>query len=94
MSRNDSKRVKYILGPDGNVFTVADLPSTRTTRWVARRKAEVVIAVSGLLDLEEACQRYGLTIEEFHSWRQRVESFGLKGLRITRAQEYRRGSTT
>ena len=94
MTRSDNKRAKYILGPDGSVFTVADLPSPRTRRWVARRKAEVVAAVSGgLLDLEDACRRYALTTEEFHAWRQAVESFGLKGLHTTRVQQYRRLST-
>jgi Protein of unknown function (DUF1153) len=94
MNRDDNKPARYILGPDGNVFTVADLPSARTRRWVARRKAEVVVAVSGgLLDLEDACRRYRLTVEEFQSWRRAVERFGLKGLHITRVQQYRRPST-
>jgi hypothetical protein len=76
------ERVKYIIGP-----------SPRTERWVIRRKAEVVTAVlGGLLSLEDARERYGLTIEEFHSWRQAAETFGLKGLRTTRLQEYRHGS--
>ena len=94
MNPTNRKPTKYILTPDGSVLTVADLPSARTGRWVARRKAEVVVAVSGgLLDLEDACRRYALTIEEFHSWRQAVESFGLKGLHTTRVQQNRRLST-
>jgi hypothetical protein len=84
------QHVKYIIGPNGSVLTIADLPPPRTERWVIRRKAEVVAAVlGGLLSLEDARERYGLTIEEFHCWRQAVEAFGLKGLRATRVQEYR-----
>ena len=62
-------RVKYVIGPDGSPLTIADLPPTNTRRWVIRRKAEVVAAVrGGLLSLEEACDRYTLTVEEFLSW--------------------------
>ena len=54
-------------GPTGDVITRADLPpATKTMRWVTRRKVEIVIAVhGGLLSLDEACMRYGLTSEEF-----------------------------
>ena len=62
-------RVKYVIGPAGSPLTIADLPPTNTRRWVIRRKAEVVAAVrGGLLSLDEACQRYKLTTEEFLSW--------------------------
>jgi hypothetical protein len=62
-------RLPYITGPNGNVLTIADLPSRKTRRWVRRRKAEVVLAVEGgLLSLDEACRRYDLTVEEFSSW--------------------------
>ncbi len=55
-----------VMGPDGNPLTLDDLPPPGTTRWVIRRKAEVVAAVrGGLLSLEDACARYGLTEEEF-----------------------------
>ena len=82
--------LKHVVGRDGTVLTIADLPPPNTQRWVIRRKAEVVTAVrGGLISTEDACARYGLTPEEFHSWRRSVESFGLKGLRVTRVQEYR-----
>ena len=59
-------RVRYVIGPDGSPLTVADLPPKDTKRWVIRRKAEVVAAVrGGLLSLEEACERYTLTVDEF-----------------------------
>jgi Protein of unknown function (DUF1153) len=57
---------KYVIRPDGSPLTIADLPAPGTTRWVIRRKAEVVAAVrGGLLSLEDACSRYMLTVEKF-----------------------------
>ena len=75
-------RVSYVIGPDGSPLTLADLPPPSTRRWVIRRKAEVVAAVrGGLLSLEEACQRYKLTTEEFLSWQASIDEYGLAGLR-------------
>ena len=83
-------RTKYVIGPDGSPLTVADLPPSNTRRWVIRRKAEVVAAVrGGLLSLEEACERYCLTVEEFLSWQASIDDHGLAGLRTTRIQQYR-----
>ena len=83
-------RVKYVIGPDGSPLTVSDLPPSSTRRWVIRRKAEVVAAVrGGLLSLEEACDKYTLTVEEFLSWQASIDEHGLAGLRTTRIQEYR-----
>ena len=79
-----------VMGPDGNPLTIDDLPPPHTRRWVIRRKAEVVAAVrGGLLTMEEACTRYGLTEEEFDGWRKAIEKHGLPGLRTTRIQHYR-----
>ena len=90
MTDTHRPRVKYVIGPDGSPLTVADLPPPSTRRWVIRRKAEVVAAVrGGLLSLEEACQRYTLTTEEFLSWQQSIDDHGLAGLRTTRIQHYR-----
>ncbi len=84
------KKDPYVIGPDGTPLTLKDLPPPSTKRWVIRRKAEVVAAVRGdLLTLEEACDRYGLTVEEFISWQQAIDQFGLPGLRATRVQQYR-----
>lgn len=83
-------RAKYVIGPDGSPLTIADLPPKNTKRWVIRRKAEVVAAVrGGLLSLEEACDRYTLTVEEFISWQHSIDRYGLPGLRATRVQHYR-----
>ncbi|OKL45551.1 CtrA inhibitor SciP [Pseudovibrio exalbescens] len=90
MTEQVSSRVKYVIGPDGSPLTIADLPPRTTKRWVIRRKAEVVAAVrGGLLSLDEACQRYTLTVEEFLSWQSSIEKHGLAGLRATRIQDYR-----
>jgi hypothetical protein len=73
------------IGPLGLALTLDDLPSPSTKRWVSRRKAEVVIAVhSGLLTLQQACERYALSQEEFLSWSQSFKAYGLKGLSATR----------
>ena len=69
---------------------MGQLPPANTRRWVVRRKAAVVAAVqSGKITLEEACQRYQLTEEEFRSWQRAYEAHGLPGLRATRLQQYR-----
>ena len=86
------KRANYVIGPNGDVVTLADLPSPLTTRWVIRRKAEVVLAVhAGMLSLEDACRRYRLTVEEFLSWKTAIERHGLLALRSTQLQQYRHG---
>ena len=83
-------RPSEVTGPLGERLTVRDLPPPTTSRWVARRKAEVVAAVDGgLLSVREACERYDLTLEEFASWQRAVEREGLPGLRATRIQYYR-----
>lgn len=83
-------RPAKVIGPLGEPLALEDLPAPDTTRWVARRKAEVVAAVNGgLLTIAEACARYQLTLEEFASWQRAVDRDGLAGLRATKAQYYR-----
>ena len=66
------------------------LPPANTTRWVVRRKAEVVAAVNGgLLTVDEVCQRYGLTVEAFAGWQRAIDRSGMPGLRVTRIQQYK-----
>ena len=82
--------VNFFFGPAGIPLSFAFLPPPTPRRWVIRRKAEVVAAVrGGLLSLEEACQRYTLTTEEFLSWQLSIDQHGLAGLRTTRIQQYR-----
>ena len=67
-----------------------ELPPPDTKRWTARRKAAVVEAVRiGMISVQEACLRYGLTIEEFLSWQRTIEQHGIPGLRATRVGIYR-----
>jgi hypothetical protein len=89
---DEHKRPNYIIGPNGDIITLVDLPSPDTTRWVIRRKAEVVLAVhGGLLSLDDACRRYQLTAEEFSAWQHAIERHGLLGLRSTHLKDYRHG---
>ncbi|MGI9493603.1 MAG: DUF1153 domain-containing protein [Geminicoccaceae bacterium] len=79
-----------VIGPDGKILTLDDLPPPETKRWVARRKAEVVAAVRAqLLTLEDACKRYNLSMEEYTCWEAAIDKHGLGGLRVTRIQDFR-----
>lgn len=76
--------------PGAGSATGDALPPSGTKRWVMRRKAEVVAGVrSGVITLDEACQRYTLSVEEFLSWQRLIDSHGVRGLRATRLQDYR-----
>jgi Protein of unknown function (DUF1153) len=91
MTRPVRPRLSCVIGPCGTPLTIVDLPAPGTKRWVIRRKAEVVAAVrGGLLSLEEACDRYSLTVDEFLSWQCCVDEHGLAGLRTTHMQQYRK----
>ena len=90
MVQADQVRVDAAKTPTSEALTTQDLPPANTSRWVVRRKAEVVAAVdSGLLSMTEACERYALTLEELASWQRAVDREGIAGLRATRVQHYR-----
>lgn len=91
MIQQNALRPSKVIGPLGEPLGLSDLPSGGgTTRWVARRKAEVVAAVrGGLLTIEEALDRYDLTLEEYMFWDRALDRAGMPGLRITRTQHYR-----
>jgi hypothetical protein len=90
MIENQKFRPAQVIGPLGEPLTLDSLPAPGTTRWVVRRKAEVVSAVNGgLLTVDEACDRYGLSLEEFASWQRAVDRSGMPGLRVTRIQHYK-----
>ncbi len=83
-------RSRGVIGPTGQPLTVESLPPENTVRWVVMRKAVVISAVrNGLIGLDEACERYKLSIEEFLNWERLVNAHGLRGLRVTRSQTYR-----
>jgi hypothetical protein len=90
MIENQKFRPAQVIGPLGESLTVDSLPPPETTRWVVRRKAEVVAAVNGgLLTVDEVCDRYSLTLEEFAGWQRAVDRSGMPGLRVTRIQHYK-----
>ena len=90
MIENQKIRPAQVIGPLGEPLTLSSLPPAGTTRWVVRRKAEVVSAVNGgLLSINDACERYDLTLEDFASWQRAVDRSGMPGLRVTRIQHYR-----
>ena len=90
MLENQKIRPSEVIGPLGERLTLDKLPAPDTKRWVPRRKAEVVAAVhGGLLTVEDAMERYGLSLEELVSWERSFERSGLAGLRVTRIQDYR-----
>jgi hypothetical protein len=82
--------VAYVVGPDGDVLTLANLPPPDTVRWMPRKKARLVAAVcGGLISLNEACTRYSLSAEEFGRWKSLFDEAGLMGLRVTLAPRRR-----
>ena len=90
MMENQKIRPAKVIGPLGESLTLDSLPPPETTRWVVRRKAEVVAAVNGgLLSVDEVCDRYKLTVEEFAGWQRAIDRSGMPGLRVTRIQHYR-----
>lgn len=90
MLENQNIRPASVIGPLGEALTLNTLPPPGTSRWVVRRKAEVVAAVNGgLLDIDEACERYTICLEEFTSWQRAVGRSGIPGLRVTRLKQYR-----
>ncbi|SFR96270.1 DUF1153 domain-containing protein [Sphingomonas jatrophae] len=90
MIENQKIRPAQVIGPLGEPLTLETLPPPSTTRWVVRRKAEVVAAVNGgLLTVDEVCNRYSLSAEEFASWQRAIDRSGMPGLRVTRIQHYK-----
>jgi len=85
-----SKQPYAVTLPDGRQLTRADLPEPGTGRWVASRKAKVVLGVtSGLITVEEALEIYDLTQEEYASWVSAISSHGLQALKTTQLQKFR-----
>lgn len=79
--------LKRVIGPHGEVILASDLPASNTVRWTPSRKAMLVVAIrGGLLSLEDALRRYGLTEEEFAEWQRDLDRGGLNSLKVTRTQ--------
>ncbi len=91
MSSTGPGRASRVIGPTGQPLSLNDLPPPNTVRWVIRLKAELVAAVrGGLISLEEVCERYRLSVEEFQTWQASLDRNGVRGLRTTRLQQYRK----
>jgi len=59
-------------------------------RWTVRRKATVVRAVrGGWVPIEEVCELYNISVDEFVAWERDFDRYGAPGLRTTRVQIYR-----
>ena len=87
-------------GPNGGLDTSQiemaglSLPPPGAKRWWPHRKAAVVAAVrGGVLSLNEAQERYALSIEEYLTWQHGIDLFGLAGLRVDGPQKRRRGKS-
>ncbi len=88
--RQDANTNVSMMDRGQNQMILNELPPPDTKRWVVRRKAAVVAAVkNGAITLEEVCQRYNLSVEEFLSWQEMIDKHGVRGLRVTRLQDYR-----
>jgi len=75
-------------GPD-TYCQVPELPKPRQ-RWTVRRKAAVIEAVhGGWIPIEEVCELYSISVEEFLAWERDLDRYGVPGLRATRYQIYR-----
>jgi hypothetical protein len=74
--------------PDPKVaqlLNIGTIPPLATTRWLPRHKAQVVDAVrAGLLSVDQACDLYDLTLEEFIGWQRTLQQLGVDGLRVSR----------
>jgi transposase len=71
------------------------IPPAGLTRWDARKKARVVIAVrSGTLSRGEAYDRYLLSEEELSQWGEAFDREGIAGLQIKSRSDRRVRSRT
>jgi len=69
--------------------SVPELPRP-SQRWTVRRKAAIVEAVrGGWMPIEEACDLYNISVDEFLAWERDLDRYGVHGLRTTRYQIYR-----
>ncbi len=89
MGRDGRLPEAFVIGPNGEKLTRADLPPPDLKHWVSRRKAEVVLAVQGgLITFDEASMRYRLSMEEFISWEHAMVVSGVNGLKVGYSQPH------
>lgn len=88
----DTKNVSRILQQNVQAAksNLSDLPSPDTIRWDIKCKAQVVNAVrNGHLSLDQACETYAMSVDEFLAWQSLFDQYGPKGLMATRVKELR-----
>jgi hypothetical protein len=69
-------------------------PRKPLKRWVPSRKAEIVAAVrEGFISLDDALERYALSIDEYLMWQRGLELFGYAGLRVNKSKQLRHATT-
>jgi len=70
--------------------SIEDLPPPDTKRWVIRRKESVVFAVQAkIMSLDDACERFGISLEEFKPWQRFIQRHGIGRRRVIRLWKYR-----
>jgi Protein of unknown function (DUF1153) len=85
----DILRFRISAANDDWMASVPELPRP-TQRWTVRRKATIVQAVrGGWVPIEEVCDLYNISVDEFLAWESYVDRYGVHGLRTTRYQIYR-----
>lgn len=73
IQKSKTQRVAQRLS-SGEIFTLSDLPVPQTTRWVHSRKKAILTAIAlGMLSDREACDVYGLSLEEVSEWRRKIK---------------------
>jgi hypothetical protein len=78
------ERLMPVLLEFDKLDLVPDLPRP-DQRWTVQRKATVIQAVrGGWLPIEDVCDLYKISVDEFLAWERDVDRYGLYGLRTTR----------
>jgi hypothetical protein len=92
-SGQDEASVDPYAGPDASSdvshieMAALPLPPPGTKQWSPDGKAAVVAAVRGrILTLDEACEQYALSVQEYLTWQHGIDLFGSAGLRVTEPQ--------
>ncbi len=88
--RQDANSNISMTNSGQNQMILKQLPPIDTKRWVISRKAAVVTAVkNGAITLDDVCWLYDISVEEFLTWQEMIEKHGVRGLRVTKLQDFR-----
>ncbi len=88
--RQDANSNISMTNSGQNQMILKQLPPPDTKRWVISRKAAVVTAVkNGAITLDDVCWFYDISVEEFLTWQEMIEKHGIRGLHVTKLQEFR-----